>query len=181
MPMTSRNLGAVLTAAIIATVLTSGCLSSLPFGSTPTSKARDLSSSYDASFVLSGWRAINKFTQVKPNHYTGVYADANGQQWSFTVELTSSESDSYGRYFELMKNRSDEGYIKTDESKIALGTGQTVFGRIDEKWYGYKTSDAANPTFYVLFFGYDETNESWVVATATSGAMATRQASASAS
>jgi hypothetical protein len=64
----------------------------------------------------------------------------------------------------------DEGYIKTTESKIALGTGQTVFGRIDEKWYGYKASDSANPTLFALFFGYDKTADSWVVATAASGA-----------
>jgi hypothetical protein len=101
----------------------------------------------------------------------GAYADAKGQKWNFTVELFSAENNSYGRYFELMKKRSDEGYIKTSESKIALGTGQTVFGRIDERWYGYKASDSANPALYALFFGYDEAAESWVVATAASGAM----------
>lgn len=181
MLMPSRNLGAVLAAAIIATVLTSGCLSAHPFGSTPSPKPQDLSTSYDASFVLSGWYSISKFTQVKLNNYAGVYADAKGQQWNFTVELTSSENDSYGRYFELMKKRSDEGYVKTDESKIALGTGQTVFGRIDEKWYGYKTSEATNPALYALFFGYDETSDSWVVVTAASGAMATRSTGATTS
>lgn len=175
--MTSRKLEAVLAAAVIATVLTSGCLSALPFSSTPSSKPRDLSGSYDASFVLSGWRPINKFTQVKPNTYVGAYQDAKGQKWNFTVELISSENDSYGRYFELMKNRTDAGYVKTNESKIALGTGQTVFGRVDEKWYGYKASDAANPALCALFFGYDETAQSWVVATAASGAIATKQTS----
>jgi hypothetical protein len=169
--MKSRKLEAVLAIAIIATVLVSGCLSSLPLGSTPTTTPHDLSVSYDASFVLSGWRAIQKFTQVKPKTYVGAYADAKGQKWNFTVELFSAENDSYGRYFALMKQRSDEGYIKTNESKIALGTGQTVFGRIDEKWYGYKASDSANPALCALFFGYDETAESWVVATAASGGM----------
>jgi len=169
--MASRKLEAVLAAALIATVLTSGCLSSLPSGSTPTTTPQDLSASYDTSFVLSGWRAISKFTQVKAKTYVGTYADAKGQKWNFTVELFSAENNSYGRYFELMKKRSDEGYVKTTESKIALGSGQTVFGRIDEKWYGYKASDSANPALYALFFGYDETAESWVVATAASGAM----------
>ncbi len=169
--MASRKLKAVLAAAVIATVLTSGCLSSLPSGSTPTATPQDLSASYDASFVLSGWRAVSKFTQIKPKTYVGAYADAKGQKWNFTVELFSAENNSYDRYFELMKKRSDEGYIKTSESKIALGTGHTVFGRIDEKWYGYKASDSANPALYALFFGYDETAESWVVATASSGAM----------
>jgi hypothetical protein len=169
--MASQKLKAVLSAVLIATVLTSGCLSSLPSGSAPTATPQDLSASYDASFVLSGWRAISKFTQIKPKTYVGAYADAKGQKWNFTVELFSAENNSYGRYFELMKKRSDEGYIKTSESKIALGTGQTVFGRIDERWYGYKASDSANPALYALFFGYDETAESWVVATASSGAM----------
>jgi hypothetical protein len=169
--MASRKLKAVLAAVLIATVLTSGCLSSLPSGSAPTATPQDLSASYDASFVLSGWRAISKFTQTKPKTYVGAYADAKGQKWNFTVELFSAENNSYGRYFELMKKRSDEGYIKTSESKIALGTGQTVFGRIDERWYGYKASDSANPALYALFFGYDEAAESWVVATAASGAV----------
>ncbi|MGA7075152.1 MAG: hypothetical protein WBZ42_01180 [Halobacteriota archaeon] len=176
--MTSHKLEAVLAAAVIVTVLTSGCLSALPFSSTPTSKPRDLSGSYDASFVLGGWRPINKFTQVKPNTYVGAYTDTKGQKWNFTVELISSENDSYGRYFELMKQRTDAGYVKTNESKISLGTGQTVFGRVDEKWYGYKASDAASPALCALFFGYDETAQSWVVATAASGAIATKQTSA---
>jgi hypothetical protein len=177
MRMTSRKSEAVLAATVIVIVFISGCLSSLPFGSTPTSKPRDLSGSYDASFVLSGWSPVSKFTQVKLNIYAGVYADAKGQKWNFTAELMSSENDSYGRYFELMKERTDRGYVETNESKIALGTGQTVFGRIDEKWYGYKASDAANPALCALFFGYDETNQSWVVASAASGEVATKQAS----
>ncbi|MGA3360298.1 MAG: hypothetical protein ABSC87_08840 [Halobacteriota archaeon] len=176
--MTSRKLEAVLAAAVIVIVLTSGCLSSLPFRSTPTAKPRDISGSYDASFVLGGWSPVSKFAQMKPNTYVGVYTDAKGQTWNFTVELISSENDSYGRYFELMKQRTDAGYVKTNESKIALGTGQTVFGRIDEKWYGYKASDAANPALCALLFGYDETSQSWVVVTATSGAIATKQTSA---
>ncbi|MGZ4926549.1 MAG: hypothetical protein ACXV4B_08885 [Halobacteriota archaeon] len=178
MRSTSRALKAVLAAAVMVIVLTSGCLSALPFSSTPSSTPRDLSGSYDASFVLSGWHPINNFTQVKPNTYVGAYADTNGQKWNFTVEFTSSENDSYGRYFELMKNRTNAGYVKTNESKIALGTGQTVFGRVDEKWYGYKASDAANPALCALFFGYDETTQSWVVATAVSGAITTKQTSA---
>jgi hypothetical protein len=163
---------AIVPVIIVAVVIfISGCLSSLPIGSTPTATPQDLSGSYDASFVLSGWRSISKFTKVKPKTYVGAYADANGQKWNFTVELFSAENNSYARYFELMKEKSDEGYVKTSESKIRLGTGQTVFGRIDEKWYGYKASDSANPALYALFFGYDETAESWVVATAASGAM----------
>jgi hypothetical protein len=172
--MTSLKLEAVLAVAIVATVLVSGCLS-LPRGSTPTATPQDLSASYDASFVLSGWRALSKFTQVTPKGYVGTYADAKGQSWNFTVELFSVENTSYSRYFELMKKKSDEGYTKATESKIALGTGQTVFGRIDEKWYGYKASDSANPALYALFFGYDETADSWVVATASSGAIITTQ------
>jgi hypothetical protein len=156
--MASRKLESMLVTAMIATVLVSGCLSSLPLGSTPTATPQDLSVSYDASFVLSGWHAISKFTQIKPKTYVGAYADAKGQKWNFTVEQFSAENNSYGRYFELMKKRS------------ALGTGQTVFGRIDEKWYGYKASDSANPTLFALFFGYDKTADSWVVATAASGA-----------
>ncbi|MEI7827473.1 MAG: hypothetical protein WCI87_06750 [Euryarchaeota archaeon] len=76
-----------------------------------------------------------------------------------------------------MKQRTDAGYVKTNESKIALGTGQTVFGRVDEKWYGYKASDATNPALCALFFDYDETNQSWVVAIAASGAVVTKQVS----
>jgi len=75
-----------------------------------------------------------------------------------------------------MKKRSDEGYVKTNESKITIGTGQTVFGRIDEKWYGYKASDSAYPALCALFFGYDETAGSWVVTTAASGAIITKTA-----
>jgi len=169
--MASRKLGSMLVTAIIATVLVSGCLSSLPLGSTPTATPQDLSVSYDASFVLSGWHAISKFSQIKPKTYVGAYTDAKGQSWNFTVELFSAENTSYNRYFELMKKKSDEGYVKTTESKIALGNGQTVFGRIDEKWYGYKASDSPKPALYALFFGYDENAESWVIATAASGAM----------
>ena len=171
MRMPSRKLGAVLAVAIMGTVLVSGCLSSLPSASKPTATPQDLSGSYDASFHLSGWRAISKFTRVTPKTYVGAYADANGQKWNFTVELFSAENNAYGKYFELMKKRSDEGYVKTTESKIALGTGLTVFGRIDEKWYGYKASESKNPALYALLFGYDETAESWVVTTVASGAM----------
>ena len=171
--MTSRKLQAVLAAAIVATVLASGCLSSLTSRPSPTATPQDLSVSYDASFVLSGWRAISKFTQVTPKTYVGTYAEEKGQSWNFTVQLFSAENTSYGRYFELMKKKSDEGYVKTNESKIALGTGQTVFGRIDEKWYGYKASDSENPALYALLFGYDENAASWVVATVASGAIIT--------
>jgi hypothetical protein len=79
---------------MIATVLVSGCLSSLPLGSTPTATPQDLSVSYDASFVLSGWHAISKFTQIKPKTYVGAYADAKGQKWNFTVEQFSAENNS---------------------------------------------------------------------------------------
>ncbi|MGZ7109759.1 MAG: hypothetical protein ACXVIU_00195 [Halobacteriota archaeon] len=171
--MTSRKLQAVLAVAIVAAVLTSGCLSSLTSRSPPTATPQDLSASYDASFVLSGWRAINKFTQVTPKTYVGTYTDEKGQSWNFTVQLFSAENTSYSRYFELMKKKSDEGYVKTNESKIALGTGQTVFGRIDERWYGYKASDSGNPALYALLFGYDENAASWVVATVASGAIVT--------
>ena len=119
--MTSRKLSAVLAAVMMmATVLTSGCLSSLTSRSSPTATPQDLSVSYDASFVLSGWRAISKFTQVTSKTYVGTYADGKGQSWNFTVQLFSAENTSYGGYFELMKKKSDEGYVKTNESKIAL-------------------------------------------------------------
>jgi hypothetical protein len=174
--MTTRKLQVVLAAAVVAIVLTGGCLSSsLPSRPSPTAMPHDLSESYDASFVLSGWRAISKFTQVTPKTYVGVYQDTKGQSWNFTVQLFSAENSSYGRYFELMKKRSDEGFVKTTESKITIGTGQTVFGRIDEKWYGYKASDSANPALFALFYGYDETAESWVVTSAASGGMPTTQ------
>jgi len=68
-----------------------------------------------------------------------------------------------------MKQRTDTGYVKTNESKIALGTGQTVFGRVDEKWHGYKANDAANPALCALFFSYDKTAQSWVVTPAVGG------------
>jgi hypothetical protein len=171
--MKALTLRVVLTAAVAAAVLVSGCASSLPFGSTPTPKPQDLSGSYDAAFSLSGWRAVDRFTQIKPNVYSGTYKDAQGLTWNFTVELMSSGNDSYGRYFQLMKERTDDGYVKTNESKINLGNGQTVFGRVDEKWYGYKANDTTNPALAALFYGYDETNASWIVATASSGGVAT--------
>jgi hypothetical protein len=179
--MKAHTLAAVLTAAVAAVVLVSGCASSLPFGSTPTPRAQDLSRSYDAAFSLSGWRAVDRFTQVKPNMYSGAYTDVQGLTWNFTVELMSSGNDSYGRYFQLMKERTDGGYIKTNESKINLGNGQTVFGRVDEKWYGYKASDTTNPALAALFYGYDETNASWIVASASSGGAATTQTSSASS
>jgi hypothetical protein len=153
----------------MATVLLSGCLSSLPSRSTPTATPQDLSGSYDASFVLSGWSPVSKFTQVKPNTYVGIYNDTKGQKWNFTVELMSTENDAYGRYFELMKDRTDVGYVKTNESKIDLGNGKTFFGRVDEKWYGYTANDSATTVWCALFFGYDDANPSWVVTTAVGG------------
>ncbi len=179
--MKAHTLAAVLTAAVAAAVLVSGCASSLPFSSTPTPKPRDSSGSYDAAFGQSGWRAVDKFTQVTPNVYSGNYADVQGLTWNFTVELMSSGNDSYGRYFQLMKERTDAGYVKTNESKINLGNGQTVFGRVDEKWYGYKASSTTNPALAALFYGYDETNASWIVATASSGAAATAHTSTASS
>ncbi len=93
--------------------------------------------------------------------------------WNFMVELMSSGNDLSSRYVQLMKERTDDGYVKTNESKINLGSGQTVFGRVDEKWYGYKANDTTNPALAALFYGYDETNASWIVATASSGGVAT--------
>jgi hypothetical protein len=113
--------------------------------------------------------------------YSGTYTDVQGLTWNFTVELMSSGNDSYGRYFQLMKERTDGGYIKTNESKINLGNGQTVFGRVDEKWYGYKASDTTNPALAALFYGYDETNASWIVASASRGGAAPTQTSSASS
>jgi hypothetical protein len=48
--MKAHTLGAVLTAAIAAAVLVSGCTSSLPFSATPTPKPPDLSAEYGAAF-----------------------------------------------------------------------------------------------------------------------------------
>jgi hypothetical protein len=169
MRLTSHKSEAVLAATVMAIVFTSGCLSSLPFGSTATPTPTDLSGSYDASFVLSNWSRVSKFAQVKPNTYVGIYKDTNGQKWNFTVELMSSENDAYGRYYELMKDRTDVGYVKTNESKIDLGKGQTFFGRVDEKWYGYSASEPTSTVWCALFFGYDDANTSWVVTTAVGG------------
>ena len=94
--MKAQELGAVVAAAVAAAVLVGGCASSLPFGSTPTQTQRDLSESYDATFSQSGWRAVTRFTQVKPNAYSGIYTDVQGRTWNFTVELASSANDSYG-------------------------------------------------------------------------------------
>jgi hypothetical protein len=169
MRLTSHKSEAVLAATVMAIVFTSGCLSSLPFGSTATPTPTDLSGSYDASFVLSNWSRVSKFAQVKPNTYVGIYKDTNGQKWNFTVELMSSENDAYGRYYELLKDRTDVGYVKTNESKIDLGNGQTFFGRVDEKWYGYSAVNSTNAVWCALFFGYDNANTSWVVTTAVGG------------
>jgi hypothetical protein len=179
--MKAHTLGAVLTAAVAAAVLVSGCASSLPFSATPTPTPRDLSGSYDAAFSLSGWRAVDRFTQVTPNVYSGTYTDVQGLTWNFTVELMSSGNESSGRYFQLMKERTDDGYVKTNESKINLGNEQTVFGRIDERWYGYKARDTTNPALAALFYSYDETNASWIVATAASDGAATTQTSTASS
>lgn len=43
--------------------------------------------------------------------------------WNFMVELMSSGNDLSSRYVRLMKERTDDGYVKTNESKINLGTG----------------------------------------------------------
>ena len=84
--------------------------------------------------------------------YSGTYTDVHRLTWNFTVELMSSGNDSYGRYFQLMKERTDGGYVKTNASKINLGNRQTVFGRVDEKWYDYKASDTTNPALAALFY-----------------------------
>ena len=102
-------------------------------------------------------------------------------RWNFTVELMSPGNDSYGRYFQLMKERTDGGSVKTNASKINLGNRQTVFGRVDEKWYGYKANDTTSPALAALFYGYDETNASWIVATASSGGAATTHTSSASS
>jgi hypothetical protein len=176
--MKALKLGAVLAAVVSAALAVSGCVSSLPFRSTPAPTPRDLSGSYDASFSQSGWHAVARFTQAKPNVYSGSYRDAQGRTWNFTVELTSSANDAYGRYFQLVKERTEGGYVKTDESKLNVGTGQTVFGRVDEKWYGYKASNTTNPALAAILFAYDEANEGWVTASASSDGMATTPTSA---
>jgi hypothetical protein len=175
--MKAHKVVAVLTAVVAAAVLVSGCSSFLPLSSTSTPKPRDLSASYDAAFSQGGWRAVERFTQVTPNVYSGTYTDVHGYTWNFTVELMSSANDAYGRYFQLMKERTDDGYVRANESKINVGTGQTVFGRVDEKWYGYKVSNTTNPALAALFYGYDGTNGSWVVATASSDGITTTQTS----
>ena len=84
-------------------------------------------------------------------------------------------------YFQLMQERTDNGYVKTNDSKINIGTRQTLFGRIDEKWYGFKSNDTTHLALTALFYGYDETNGNWVVAAASSdGATTTQTAAASA-
>ncbi len=72
--------------------------------------------------------------------YAGEYADARGQTWNFSVALSLSENGSFGRYFEVMKEYSDGGFVKANSSKIDVGTGGTVFGTVDQRWYGYKTT-----------------------------------------
>ncbi len=159
----------VLTTALIAAVVVSGCTTSLPFAPPSSSKPRDLSSSYNATFVDNNWKAVNPFVQTKLNEYSGEYTDARGQKWNFSVVLSSSENESFGRYFNVTKEYSDNGFIKTNGSKVDLGTGRTVFGTVDELWYGYKTTGAVNTQLCVLLFSYDEKNDVWAVVTAQSG------------
>ncbi len=166
--MTSYTAWGALVAVLVAVVVVSGCATSLPFASAPSSKSRDLSGSYDAAFIENSWKALSPFVQTKPNVYSGEYADAQGQAWNFSVELSSSENDSFGRYFQVMKEHSDNGFVKANSSKINLGTGSTVFGVVDEVWYGYKTTGTINTQLCVLFFSYDESNGAWVVVTAQS-------------
>jgi len=83
--------------------------------------------------------------------YSGTYTDVHRLTWNFTVELMSPGNDSHGRYFQLMKERTDGRYVKTNASKINLGNRQMVFGRVDEKWYDYKASDTTNPALAALF------------------------------
>ncbi len=147
---------------LVTAVVVSGCTTPLPFASAPSSKTRDLSNSYDTAFTQNNWRALSPFVQTKPNMYSGEYVDARGQAWNFSIVLSSSENDSFGRYFQAMKERSDAGFIKANSSKINLGNGSTVFGTVDELWYGYKTIDVTSKQLCVLFFSYDENNDAWV-------------------
>ncbi len=96
---------------LVAAVTVSGCVTSLPFGSVPSPKLRDLSSSYNAAFIANNWEAVTPFTQIRPNVYAGEYADARGQTRNFSVALSLSENGSFGRYFEVMKEYRDGGFI----------------------------------------------------------------------
>ncbi|MGZ7163427.1 MAG: hypothetical protein ACXVIK_04085 [Halobacteriota archaeon] len=49
--MTSYAAWGALVVVLVAAVMVSGCTTSLPFASAPSSKSRDLSGSYDAAFV----------------------------------------------------------------------------------------------------------------------------------
>ncbi len=173
--MASYTAWGVLVAVLVAAVVVSGCTTSLPFAPSPSSKPRDLSSSYNATFVQNHWKVLRPFAQTKPNVYSGEYRDAQGQTWNFSIELSSSENDSFGRYFQVMKEYSDNGFIKANGSKINLGTGSTVFGTVDEVWYGYKTAGTMNTQLCVLFFSYDENNGVWAVVTAQSEERGTTQ------
>ncbi len=153
---------------LVTTVVVSGCTTQLPFAPAPSSKPRDLSNTYDTAFTQNNWRALSAFVQTKPNTYSGEYADARGQAWNFSIVLSSSENDSFGRYFQAMKERSDNGFLRANSSKINLGNGSTVFGTVDELWYGYKTVDATNTQLCVLFFSYDPNNDAWVFVIAES-------------
>ncbi len=54
-------------------------------------------------------------------------------------------------YFEVMKEYSDGGFIKANSSKIDVGTKGTVFGTVDQRWYGYKTTSTMETQLCVLF------------------------------
>ncbi|MGZ4944339.1 MAG: hypothetical protein ACXV6K_08685, partial [Halobacteriota archaeon] len=173
MIMTSYAAWGALVVVLVAAVMASGCTTSLPFASAPSSKSRDLSGSYDAAFVKNNWKALTPFVQTKANVYSGEYVDARGQTWNFSIELSSSENESFGRYFEVMKEFSDNGFVKANSSKVNVGTGSTVFGTVDEVWYGYKTTGTINTQLCVLFFSYDESNDAWVFVTAQSEELGT--------
>ncbi len=153
---------------LVAAVVVSGCTTSLPFAPAPSTKPRDLSASYNATFIQNNWEAVRPFAQVQPSVYAGEYSDARGQKWNFSVALSSSENDSFGHYFNAMKEYNDNGFVKANSSRINLGNGSTVFGTVDEVWYGYKPGGATNTQLCVLFFSYDENNDVWAVVTALS-------------
>ncbi len=54
-------------------------------------------------------------TQVKPNTYVGAYTDAKGQKWNFTVELISSENDSYIRPVFRADETEDRRWVRQNE------------------------------------------------------------------
>ncbi|MGZ4902422.1 MAG: hypothetical protein ACXV48_05485 [Halobacteriota archaeon] len=97
----------------------------------PVFQATGFEQRLSCPFVENHWTAIHPFVQIKLNAYSGEDQGSHGQTWNFSIALSTSENDSFGRYFETVKEYSDSGFATANSPEIEVGIDYTVFGTVN--------------------------------------------------